>query len=38
MNNFTNKTEDTIDELEGAFLISEVIKNVNTIMKDDLNT
>ena len=38
INEFTNKTVDTIDELEGAFIMGEIIKEFNTAMKSDLNT
>ncbi|CAD8104784.1 unnamed protein product [Paramecium sonneborni] len=36
INKFLNKTEDTRNELEGAFIISQVIKQINTYMKADL--
>ncbi|CAD8090904.1 unnamed protein product [Paramecium primaurelia] len=36
INQFLNKTENTRNELEGVFIISQVIKQINTYMKADL--
>ncbi|CAD8197904.1 unnamed protein product [Paramecium pentaurelia] len=35
INLFLNKTENTVNELEGVFILSELIKKVNVAFKDD---
>ena len=35
INNFMNKTSPTIMELEGAFIVSEILKEVNFLMRID---
>lgn len=35
INNFLNKTSPTIMELEGAFITSEILKEVNFLMRMD---